>query len=408
MKKRPTLALHGGERLRTKPFPQWPPVPTEGERAALLEVLDSGVWGSRDGTRGVEFARRFAERHGVRFGVTVANATLGLFAALRAAGVRRGDEVIIPPYTFVATATAVLLAGAVPVFADIDSDSMLISPESIARRVTPKTSAVMPVHLGGAVADVDAIRAVIPPHVKIIEDAAQALGAALRDRPAGSLGDLAVFSFQSSKNITAGEGGIIVTDDEELHEAAWSVANVGRRRGGGWYEHPRVGWNLRLTEFQSALLIGQLERLDESNARRTRATHHLAALFGEKVPGARILPDPDSTTSHGRYLAVIRFEPAVFGGVTTQSLSEMLRAEGIPASAGYPLLHRDRAIRDEALSISPDAAAQDCPVAEAVCPLTVWLPQNVLLADESDLADITDAFAKIQAALGHTEGDGQP
>ncbi|MEU6718090.1 DegT/DnrJ/EryC1/StrS family aminotransferase [Nonomuraea sp. NPDC046802] len=393
-----TLALRGGEPVRTKPFPKWPPAPTERQRAAMLEVLESGEWGSRFGTQGVEFVGRFAQRHGVRFGVTVANATLGLFTALRATGVRRGDEVIVPPCTFVATATAVLLAGAVPVFADVDPDTLLISPESVAQRVTSRTAAVIPVHLGGAVADVDAIRASIPERVIIVEDAAQAIGARLRGRPAGSLGDVGVFSFQSSKNMTAGEGGAVITDDERLHQAVWSVANVGRTQVGGWYEHPSVGWNLRLTEFQSALLMDQLETIDEANAHRTRATHQLARLLEERVVGAQVLPDPPSTTSHGRHLAMIRFDADAYGGATADSLSEILRAEGIPAFPGYPLLHRDEAIQREASTISPDYTHHDCPAAEQAMPVTVWLPQNVLLADEPDLHDIADAFAKAQKA----------
>lgn len=394
-----TLALNGGQPVRSTPFPRWPPAPSDRQRAALLDVLESGEWGSRFGTVGKDFVQRFAQRHGVRYGVTIANATLGLFAAMRAVGVKRGDEVIMPPCTFVATATAALLAGARPVFADVDPETLLIDPRSVAARLSDKTAAIIPVHLAGGVADVDAIRAVVPAGMPIVEDAAQAIGASLRGRPAGSLGDVAVFSFQSSKTMTAGEGGAVVTDDESIAQAAWSVANVGRVQGGGWYEHPTVGWNLRMTEFQSALLAEQLDTIDEAIKRRTRATRLVGELLADRVPGTHVLPDPPETTSHGRYLAMIRLDPDAYGGVEAPAVSAALQSEGIPVSPCYPLLNRDPAVRRESVGIDPLSQSDDCPAAESATRVTLWLPQNVLLADDADLADIATAFAKVQQAL---------
>jgi dTDP-4-amino-4,6-dideoxygalactose transaminase len=331
--------------------------------------------------------------------VTIANATLGLFAAMRAVGVKPGDEVIMPPCTFVATATAALLAGARPVFADVDPDTLLIDPDSVAARLSERTAAVVPVHLAGGVVDVDEIRAVIPDGLPLVEDAAQAIGASLRGRPAGSLGDVAVFSFQSSKTMTAGEGGAVVTDDERIYQAAWSIANVGRVQGGGWYEHPSIGWNLRMTEFQSALLADQLDTIDEAIERRTRATRRLGDLLVERVRGTSVLPDPPGTTSHGRYLAMIRFDPDAYGGTGADAVSTALQAEGIPAIPCYPLLNRDHAIRRETAAIDPRAAADDSPAAQSAERTTLWLPQNVLLADDADLVDVVTAFAKVQRVL---------
>ncbi len=390
-----TLAIDGGPAVRTRPFTRWPPAPTPEQRTALLDVLDSGVWGSHEGTRVRDFIAQFSARHGTRYGVAVTNGTLGLLAALRAVGVRRGDEVIVPPFTFVATATSVLLAGATPVFADVQAETMMLDANSVAERLTERTKAVVPVHLGGAVADVDAIRAVVPTGLAIVEDAAQAHGAALRGRPAGSLGDIGSFSFQSSKNMSAGEGGAIVTNDEGIYQAAWSAANVGRRPQGGWYEHPAVGWNLRLTEFQAAVLTGQLDRLDEWNARREAGASVLARRLSEEIAGFRVLPTPESTTTHAWHLALIRYEPAEFGGVGKERLAAAVAAEGIPLSAAYPLLHQDPAIRAE----SGRDDDMHCAVAEEFGPRTLWLPQNVLLSDPEDLEDVVRAVAKVQHEL---------
>lgn len=390
-----TLAITGGRAVRTRPFTRWPPAPSQEQRAALLEVLDSGVWGSHEGTKVRDFIGQFSARHGARYGVAVANGTLGLLTALRAVGIRRGDEVIVPPFTFVATATSVLLAGATPVFADVVAETMMMDANSVADRLTERTAAVVPVHLAGAVADIDAIRAVLPAGVPIVEDAAQAHGAALRGRPAGSLGDIGSFSFQSSKNMSAGEGGAVVTNDEAIYQAAWSAANVGRRPEGGWYEHPAVGWNLRLTEFQAAVLTGQLDRLDDWNARREAGASLLTKRLAEEVAGFRVLPTPESTTTHARHLALIHYDPAEFGGLSKERLCAAVAAEGIPLSTGYPLLHQDPAIRAE----SGRDDDMPCPVAEEFGPLTLWLPQNVLLSEPEDLDDVVRAVAKVQHEL---------
>lgn len=394
-----SLAAEGGTPVRTKPWPAWPPAATATQREALLDVLDSGAWGSNMGSRVESVVARFAEQHGASHGVAVCNGTIALFTALRGLGVQRGDEVIIPPFTFVATATAVLMAGAVPVFADIDPDTMLLDADAVGRAVTERTSAVIPVHLSGAAADVDAIRSRVPARARILEDAAQAHGAALRGRRVGSLGDAACFSFQSSKNVTAGEGGIILTNDETVYNACWSAANVGRERGGGWYEHPTIGWNLRMTEFQAALIEDQLASLDELNARRDKAAALLDERLAESAPGVRVLPTPESTTTHGRHLALLRFDPAAFGGSDKGTIAKLLGAEGIPVSGGYPMLHRDPAIQHEICTITDRPIVADCPNAEAAGEVTVWVPQTVLLGDDDDLADVAAAFAKVQTSL---------
>lgn len=275
-----TLALDGGTPVRTADWPAWPPPASARQRELLMQVADSGQWGATPGGLVDMFAERFATRVGAGHGVCVTNATIGLFAALRALGVGDGDEVIVPAYTFIASATAIVLAGGRPVIADVTPQTLHLDPAAVESLIGPRTKAVMPVHLAGAPADMDALAAVVAPHgIPLLEDAAQAHGASWRDRPVGALGDAACFSFQSSKAMTAGEGGIVVTNDRDLYERTWSIANLGRRRDGGWYHHFGLGWNLRLTEFQAAMLLPQLDTLDEQISTREGAAAYLAGSY---------------------------------------------------------------------------------------------------------------------------------
>ena len=223
-----TLALLGGPRVRTAPFTTWP-IFGEAEEARLLRTLRSGNWGRLDGQEVAEFEQRFAAMHGCRHGIGVVNGTVSLRIALMAAGIRAEDEVIVPPYTFISTASAVIEANAIPVFADIDLNTFNLDPAAVEAAITSRTRAIIPVHFAGQPADMAAIMAIAEAHgLTVIEDAAHAHGASYRGRPAGSLGHLASFSFQSSKNLTAGEGGIIITNDDALAESCRSIQNCGR------------------------------------------------------------------------------------------------------------------------------------------------------------------------------------
>src|SRR3954469_16744158 len=214
--------------IRTRPFPSWP-IFGKPEEKRLLRVLRSGKWGRLHGPEVAEFEKRFAEMHGCKHGIAVANGTVSLRIALIAAGIRAEDEVIVPPYTFFSTASAVVEANAIPVFADIDLNTFNIDPVAIEAAVTPRTRAIIPVHFAGQPADMDLIMAAAKKHkLIVIEDAAHAHGASYKNRPAGSIGHLASFSFQSSKNLTAGEGGVITTNDDTLAAACRSIQNCGR------------------------------------------------------------------------------------------------------------------------------------------------------------------------------------
>src|SRR3954471_7005381 len=271
------LALLGGKPVRTRPFTSWP-IFGKPEEKRLLRTLQSGAWGRLDGQEVATFEKRFAEMHGCRHGIAVVNGTVSLRIGLMAAGIRAEDEVIVPPYTFFSTASAVVEANAIPVFADIDLDTFNLDPTAIEAAITPRTRAIIPVHFAGQAAEMDAIMAIAKKRkLIVIEDAAHAHGASYKKRPAGSLGQMASFSFQSSKNLTAGEGGIIITNDDTLAEACRSIQNCGRTPKGVWYEHHVMSGNYRLGEFQGAILNAQLTRLKAQTRMRDRNGAYLAS-----------------------------------------------------------------------------------------------------------------------------------
>ena len=400
----PALALNGGSPVRTRPFTSWP-VFGAPEEERLLRVLRSGHWGRLDGDEVAAFESGFAALHGCRHGIAVVNGTVALKIALLAAGIRAEDEVIVPPYTFVATATAVLEANAIPVFADVDLATFNLDPGAVAAAITPRTKAIIPVHFAGQPAEMDAIRALARPRgITVIEDAAHAHGASYRGRPAGSLGDLATFSFQSSKNLTAGEGGIITTNDDDLAEACRSIHNCGRVPDGVWYEHHVVSGNYRLAELQGALLNAQLDRFEtQAQARETNGRRLAAAL--SRIPGIHVQRRTEACTRHAYHLFMLRLDPAAFGA-PRGAVRDAIEAEGIPCSAGYGYslpdqpLFRNRAFgpfvpgaRDRL-----DYSSAHCPNSDLLCrDQALWLGQNLLLGPDEDVDDIARAFAKVHA-----------
>lgn len=389
------LAIDGGTPVRTRPFPEWP-VFGDAERKLLLEVLDSGKWGGTGRIKLPELEKRFAELHDARHAIPCVNGTIAITVALMAAGVQPGDEVIVPPYTFFATASAPLLFGAIPVFADVEKDTLLIDPAKAEALITPRTKAIIPVHIAGAPADMTAVKAVAARHgLRVIEDAAQAAGARWEGRGVGAIGDLGTFSFQSSKNLNAGEGGMILTNDDELADRAWSLTNAGRIRGGEWYQHEVVGWNLRMTEFQAAVLLGQLTRLEEQMARRERNARLLAELLGG-IPGVRVPRYDARIDRHAWHLFLFMIDADIPGRPSKKEICRMLNAEGIPAHEGYVPLNRNRAILEDIRKWTGEARVYECPVAEKACgEEAFWLTQNVLLGDERDMHDIAEAVRKV-------------
>jgi dTDP-4-amino-4,6-dideoxygalactose transaminase len=371
---------------------------------ALAEVVRSGKWNAHGGVKVNAFAERFAELQHARFAAPCTNGTQAIEIALRAAGVQAGDEVIVPPYTFIASASAIVQVNAVPVFVDIDPDTYNLDPARVEEAITDRTAAILAVHIAGCPADMDALGEIARRRgLKLLEDAAQAVGAAWNGRPVGAIVDAGTFSFQASKNLNAGEGGVVVTDDEAIYQAAWSLINVGRVREGGWYQHEAMSGNYRMTEWQGAILLAQMQRLEEQTERRNRNALYLAEQLA-RIPGIAPLRRDARVTRHAYHLFIFRYNAAEFGGLPRKEFLRALSAEGIPCSAGYVPLYRQGAFR-----INPDThpfPAQRidyskvfCPVTERVCEEeAIWLVQSLLLADRADMDDVVEAVAKIQGA----------
>ncbi|MHB0874772.1 MAG: DegT/DnrJ/EryC1/StrS family aminotransferase [Anaerolineae bacterium] len=402
------LAIDGGTPVRTQPFPKWP-VWGQEERDALLGALDSGVWGI--GSPAIdEFEQKFAAMQGAKQCISVPNGTVAIEVALRGAGITYGDEVIVTPYTFVATASAVLTVGGIPVFADIEPDTYQIDARSVEKAITPRTKAIIPVHIGGGPADMDAIMDVARRHnLMVIEDCAQAHLAAWNGKRVGSIGDLGTFSFQSSKNITAGEGGAIVGNDDRLMDSVWSYRNVGRVRQGAWYQHEVLGGNSRMSAWQAAILLAQMPRAEGQLAVREGNGVRLAAMLSD-VPGIRPLKRDERATQHAYHLFIFRYDRSGFGGRSREDFFQALAAEGIHSYKGYVPLYGENAIINASAAlakltggavVSKEENASRCPVVERVCrEEACWLTQNMLLGSEADTASIAEAIAKVQRAWG--------
>jgi dTDP-4-amino-4,6-dideoxygalactose transaminase len=398
----PTLALLGGKKTRTQPFASWPVFGAEEEQR-LLRTLRSGKWGKLNGEEVAEFERRFAAMHGCRHGIGVVNGTVSLRIALMAAGIRADDEVIVPPYTFLATATAVVEANAAPVFADINLETFNIDPAAIEAAVTRRTRAIIPVHVGGQVAEMEAIMAMARKHkLTVIEDAAHAHGASYQGSAAGSIGDLGSFSFQSSKNLTSGEGGMVITSNDKLAEACRSIHNCGRIAGGLWYEHHVMSGNYRLGEFQGAVLNTQLDRLEAQTKKRDLNGRYLAAKLS-RIPGIHPQKRPSDCTRHSYHLFLFRIDAAAFGA-PRPAILKALEAEGIPVCGGYAVpLYRQPLFLNRAFGpYLPNAAATldygkvRCPNCEKICAEQgAWMEQSLFLGSQSDMDDIARAFEKV-------------
>jgi len=394
------LAINGGKPVRTKPFPEWP-VHGELEERLVLEAVRSGRWGGVAYDKIARFEAAFAELQQARHAIAVANGTMAITVALKAVGVEPGDEVIMPPYTFIATASAALLFGAIPVFADVQEGTMLLDPERVEAAITPRTKAILAVHIGGASADMDRLRAIAAQHrLRLVEDAAQAVGAEWQGRGVGAIGDIGTFSFQSSKNLTAGEGGMIVTNDDAIADLAWSIANVGRIRGGAWYGHANVGWNLRMTELQATLGLAQLTRLEAQMQLRENNARLLSQLLGQ-IEGIGCLDRHPGVTRHAYHLFMFTLDGPYAGEANKKEVIARLNAEGIPVTHGYPSLNRNEAIRREIDKLTGGAKpAADCPVSENMSGgRLLWLHQNVLLADEEAMYDIAAGVRKVMESL---------
>lgn len=387
------LALLGGSPVVKTPAPAWPYF-DDSDRRALNEVLDSLVWGGYHESV-AELEQRFATFHGAEHGIAVANGTISLEIALTAAGIKPGDEVIVPPITFVASATAVARIGAVPVFVDIDPETINLNPDLVEQNITDRTRAIVGVHFAGHPLDLDRLVELCREHdLKLIEDCAHAHGAQWHDQRVGSFGDFGSFSFQASKNMTAGEGGILITNDADLAERARAIRNQGRRSGGAWYEHQTLGTNARLTGFQAVLLLNQLDRLPQQLATRMERASYLRERL-RTIDGLTPTPNllDERVTIHGYHLFSMRFDSSSWGNAPRDKIVAALQAEGVPVSEGYPHpIYRNELFQHHPHVVTP------CAEAERYCRSSIWLPHNALLAEQGWIDDVVAAIDKVKNA----------
>jgi dTDP-4-amino-4,6-dideoxygalactose transaminase len=418
-----TLAIKGGTPLKTNRFPRWPQVDARDEEK-VLEVVRSGNWwmysyGTDEfaetvkGTSRVMAAEKeFARLHHVKHALATASGSASLEIACRAIGLKPGDEVITTPYTFIATSTCILNAGAIPVYVDIEPDTYNLNPDLIEAAITERTRAIIPVHFGGFICRMDAINAIAKKHnLKVIEDAAHAHGASLTgNRFAGSFGDMAIFSLQQSKVLTCGEGGMTTTNNDATAELTWSLRHYGRTKTGKWYEHFRLGWHYRMTELQGALLLTQMEKLEAQNAIRRRNAHLLEKEFSS-IPGVRPIIKHPETERDVYYVWCLRYDPGAWDGVGKSKVVAALGAEGIPVFGGYSFPLYENPLfqnidfngqdslyhmgRSKPLGDFRDYGAR-CPVTERACrDESIWITGDMLLGTEEDTRDIVRGFRKV-------------
>jgi dTDP-4-amino-4,6-dideoxygalactose transaminase len=332
------LAVLGGRPVRAAPWPKWP-LFTDQDVAVLGAVLRDGRLTSITGPKVQEFEQAFAAKFGSRHAVATCNGVTALHLALAALGVGPGDEVIVPAHTFIGTAIPVLMANAVPVFVDVDLDTFNIDPAKIEAAITERTRALLPVHLNGLAADLDAVFTLAGKHgLPVIEDACQAHGGTYKGRTLGTLGRIGAFSFFEDKVITTGEGGMLITDDDGLYEQARRLRSYGEERvtsiGERKYEHVALGFNYRMGALNAAVGLGQLPRLEAMVEKRNRNAAYLRRRLLEEAPG--ILPPKEVPgCRHAYYKFVCRIDRKVLE-VDAPTAVEAIKAEGVAATPRYP------------------------------------------------------------------------
>ena len=398
------LALLGGEKAKSKPFPIWPHY-DEAEESALRKVLESRIWWRTPGTKTLEFEQAFAKFHGARHGIAVTNGTAALEVTMAGLGIGAGDEVILPDFTFVATASAVLFANALPVLVDVDPGTYCINPDLVEEAITPRTKAVIAVHMGGHPADLDRLKKITDrKKLALIEDSSHAHASEWKGKRIGTFGVAGTFSFQSSKLMTAGEGGIIISNDEKFERQARSVHDCGRMPGEWFYSHFIYGSNYRLSEWQGAVLQAQLGRLDEQTKVRHRNARLLDRLLGT-IPGVTPQKLDDRCTRNGQYAYIFHVNKKEFAGIATDRFIAAMNAEGIPNQASYPPLHQLHMFRNGEYRkrlCGKQAKERHAflkrrfPATQKAAWETVWIPQPALLGDEEDVQEIAASLSKIQ------------
>lgn len=373
-----------------------------GVRTTFRQIFVSGVEGLPQ-----PFAERFAAQWaaycGCRYGLLVGHGTDALRFALAAVldhdGLDYGGEIIVPNFSFVASATAALDRRLGVAFVDVDPGTLLLDPEKVEQAIVPgKTRAILPVHLFGQPADMTALNAIAKKHgLKIVEDAAQAHGAAWESGPVGSLGDAAGFSFQSSKNLASGEGGALTTNDEQVFERAYALHNAGRSRiAPRRWEHPSLGWNCRITEYQAALLTHQFTAFDRMQAIRHKNFSHLRTLLRDATC-VEPLAQHAGVRGHGMHMFAMRFKGDCLGGLPIDTFLDLVQAEGAPIYRAFTMTMSDQPVLQDLIKKRPQYFRRlPTPISDQAAKDTFFVPQNVFLGSAADMEDIVAAIMKIE------------
>ena len=401
------LAILGGKPVRAKAWPAWPVWDRSAEEH-VISILRSGNWYRGRGKTVTKFEEQYAQLMGAKRCVCTFNGTNALLTAMHVLDVGVGDEVIVSPYTFIATYNVLIGSSALPVFADTDPETFQINPDKIEERITERTRAIMPVHILGLPANMDKIMAIARKHnLIVIEDACQAWLAEWRGKKCGTLGDLGCFSFQNSKHLPIGEGGAIIGDDEELMDRVMSFHNCGRpfgsvKRTSGY---PIIGTNRRMMEYQAAVGLSQIKRLESDTARRNENAGYLTSRIKD-IPG--IVPHRlyEGVTRAAYHLYPFRYKKEHFNNAPRNKFLAAMRAEGVPCSGGYGPQYKDGLIEDALNSknfkrsfskarLNKYRQELNFPDNDQLCREAVWLSQSMLLGSKSDIGDIADAILKI-------------
>lgn len=397
----------GGKPVRTKSFPSWPNVGAAEEKG-VLGAVRAGRWNNNVAV--ARFEENYAKMNDAKYCVATSSGTTALLSSLGALGVGPGDEVVLPPYTFMATLTVILFNYAMPVFVDSDPETFLMDPQKLDAAITDRTAAVIPVHIGGSPCDLDSILAIAKKrNVPVIEDACQAHLASWRNRNVGTFGATGCFSFQMSKNLPSGEGGAILSNDETIAKNCFAFHDCGRKRpsdDSDFVYNCGRNSNLRMTELQGELLLAQMRGLAERADTRSQNADYLTKMLGE-IPGIAPAKMYEGCTRNAYHLYMFRYKKEEFAGLPRDKFLSALSAEGIPCGRGYDRLNEAKFLHD-ALNSRPyvrvygksaiDAWTERnrCPENDKLCDESVFLSQSLLLGSRSDMDDIAAAVRKIQ------------
>lgn len=402
-------AILGGQPAWNKGnWPIWPQWNPETDEKELLSVIRSGIWSRA--TAVSEFEKQWANAVGTQRCLALVNGTNALVTALAQFNIQAGDEVIVPPYTFIATVSAVLSNGALPVFVDVDPETFQIDPAKIEAKITPRTKAIIPVHILGLPADMAPIMAIAKKHnLIVLEDACQAHLAEYQHKKVGSIGDAGCFSFQNSKNLAVGEGGAIVSNNNAFMDRCFSYTNFGNPYGTAVGSvstgSTMQGTKLRWTEYQAAIGLAQLKRLDAQTTLRNENATYLKSRIKD-IPGIRPYRLYDNVTKAAFHLFPFRYDTQQFKGLSRADFLEALRAEDIPCSPGYSALNTQSFLSETFKSkiyqnsyskelLTSYKAQNHCPQNDQLCKEAVWFTQNMLLATRNDMDRIATAIEKV-------------